>query len=58
MALLDIVGLTKRLEDGQLDLNDRLDRVIELLEALLDAAAGQGRHEVAPRSVRRAAKTA
>lgn len=40
MALLDIVGLTKRLDEGQRELNDRLDRVIVLLAALLDAASG------------------
>lgn len=45
MALLDIVGLTKRLDEGQRDLNDRLDRVIALLEALLDVAPGRGEME-------------
>lgn len=34
MGLIDITGLAKRLEDGQGELNDRLDRIIELLETL------------------------
>lgn len=32
MRLIDIAGLARRLEEGQGELNDRLDRIIELLE--------------------------
>jgi hypothetical protein len=34
MGLMDINGFAKRLEEGQGELNDRLDRIIELLEAV------------------------
>jgi hypothetical protein len=34
MGLIDITGLARTLEEGQGELNDRLDRIIELLETL------------------------
>lgn len=34
MSLMDITGFAKRIEEGQGELNDRLDRIIELLEVL------------------------
>lgn len=30
----DLTGLAKRLENGQRELNERLDRIIELLESI------------------------